>query len=55
MPTTCFVTSTFRGKMTITMGYQNSNRAREGTRKAMRLFRHHLLSIVDEAGIREFK
>jgi NRPS condensation-like uncharacterized protein len=48
MPTTCFVTSTFRGKMTITMGYQNSERAREGTRKAMDLFRHHLLSLVNE-------
>ena len=35
MPTTCFATSTFRGRMTITMGYQDSDRAREGTRKAM--------------------
>ncbi len=48
MPTTCFVTSTFRGRMTITMGYQDSTRAREGTRKAMDLFRQHLLSPVDE-------
>ena len=47
MPTTCFVTSTFRGHMTVTMGYQNSERAREGTRKAMDLFRHHLLSLGD--------
>jgi len=47
MPTTCFVTSTFRGKMTITMGYQDSERAREGTRAAMRLFRKHLLSLAD--------
>lgn len=47
MPTTCFITSTFRGKMTITMGYQNSYRARTGTRKAMQLFRKHLLSLVD--------
>ncbi len=39
MPTTCFVTSTFRGRMTITMGYQDSERAREGTRTAMDLFR----------------
>jgi NRPS condensation-like uncharacterized protein len=45
MPTTCFITSTFRGKMTITMGYQDSKRARMGTQKAMHLFRHHLLSI----------
>lgn len=45
MPTTCFVTSTFRGRMTITMGYQDSRRARVGTRKAMDLFRRHLLSL----------
>lgn len=42
MPTTCFVTSTFRGHMTITMGYQDSERAREGTRRAVRLFREYL-------------
>ncbi|ACL17046.1 condensation domain-containing protein [Methanosphaerula palustris] len=47
MPTTCFMTSTFRGRMTITMGYQNSDQAREGTRRAMDLFRRHLLSLVD--------
>lgn len=48
MPTTCFVTSTFRERMTITMGYQDSKRAREGTRKAMQLFRKHFLSLVDD-------
>jgi NRPS condensation-like uncharacterized protein len=47
MPTTCFATSTFRGRLTITMGYQDSDRARVGTRKAMDLFRRHLLSLVD--------
>ncbi|MFA6332197.1 MAG: hypothetical protein WCX22_04535, partial [Methanoregula sp.] len=47
MPTTCFLTSTFRGRMTITMGYQDSKRPRAGTRKAMDLFTHHLLSLVD--------
>jgi NRPS condensation-like uncharacterized protein len=47
MPTTCFATSTFRGTLTITMGYQDSDRARMGTRKAMDLFRGYLLSIVD--------
>ncbi len=46
MPCTCFVISTFRGKMTVTMGYQDSVRAREGTRKAMELFRDHLLGIL---------
>jgi NRPS condensation-like uncharacterized protein len=50
MPTTCFVTSTFRGQMTITMGYQDSERARVGTKKAMDLFRQHLLSLVDKPG-----
>jgi NRPS condensation-like uncharacterized protein len=49
MPTTCFITSTFRGKMTVTMGYQDSDRAREGTRRALELFRHHLLSLVNGA------
>ncbi len=47
MPATCFVTSTFRGQMTVTMGYQDSERARTGTRTAMDLFRHHLLSLAD--------
>jgi NRPS condensation-like uncharacterized protein len=47
MPATCFVTSTFRGRMTITMGYQDSERARAGTRKAMDLFKRHILSLVD--------
>jgi NRPS condensation-like uncharacterized protein len=42
MPTTCFLASTFRGRMTITMGYQDSARAREGTRKALDLFTRHL-------------
>jgi NRPS condensation-like uncharacterized protein len=46
MPTTCFITSTFRGRMTITMGYQESERARVGTRMAMDLFRQYLLSVV---------
>jgi NRPS condensation-like uncharacterized protein len=44
MPATCFVISTFCGKMTITLGFQDSEKAREGTRKAMDLFRHHLVS-----------
>jgi NRPS condensation-like uncharacterized protein len=48
MPTTCFITSTFRGQMTITMGYQDSKRAREGTRRAMELFRKHFLSLTTE-------
>jgi NRPS condensation-like uncharacterized protein len=47
MPTTCFMTSTFRGRMTITMGYQNSDRAREGTRRAMDLFKGYILSLAD--------
>jgi NRPS condensation-like uncharacterized protein len=46
MPTTCFITSTFKGRMTVTMGYQDSERPREGTRKALQLFRQHLLSLA---------
>ncbi|WML67668.1 MAG: hypothetical protein METHP_01214 [Methanoregula sp. SKADARSKE-2] len=46
MPCTCFVTSTFRGQMTITMGYQDSERARTTTKKAMDLFMLHLLSLT---------
>lgn len=46
MPTTCFLTSTFRGRMTITMGYQNSKRAKDQTRKALGLFKQHLLSVL---------
>jgi NRPS condensation-like uncharacterized protein len=45
MPTTSFITSTFRGHMTITMGYQDSERAWEGTRKAIELFRDYLRSL----------
>ena len=47
MPSTCFVTSTFRGRMTVTMGYQESERAQAGTRTAMDLFGRHLLSLAD--------
>lgn len=47
MPSTCFVTSTFKGHMTITMGYQDSERPREGTRRAMQFFRRSLLSVAD--------
>jgi hypothetical protein len=50
MPTTCFITSTFRGTMTITMGYQDSERARAGTQKALSLFIRYLLSVSDNAG-----
>jgi len=46
MPTTCIITSSFCGRMTVTMGYQNSERAREGTRKALDLFLHHLMSVT---------
>lgn len=46
MPTTCFITSTFRGHMTITMGYQDSERIKAGTRAAMDLFLRHLLSLA---------
>jgi NRPS condensation-like uncharacterized protein len=47
MPTTCFITSTFRGTMTITMGYQDSERAKAGTGRAMDLFSLYLQTLVD--------
>jgi NRPS condensation-like uncharacterized protein len=50
MPTTCFITSTFRGRMTITMGYQSSKRAKEGTRRAIELFKQHMVSFLDNTG-----
>jgi NRPS condensation-like uncharacterized protein len=42
MPTTCFVVSTFRGRMTITMGYQDEARPREGTARALEAMLGHL-------------
>ena len=51
MPTTCFITSTFRDRMTVTMGYQDGLKTREGTRRALDLFLHHLRSLGDD-GIR---
>lgn len=51
MPTTCFTISTFRGRMTVTMGYQDGERTRAGTQKAMGLFLHHLLSLADRPAL----
>jgi NRPS condensation-like uncharacterized protein len=47
MPTTCFVTSTFVGHMTVTMGCQDSERAREGTKKALGLFCGYLRGLAE--------
>jgi NRPS condensation-like uncharacterized protein len=47
MPTTCFVTSTFAGHMTVTMGCQDSERAREGTKKALGLFCGYLRGLAE--------
>jgi NRPS condensation-like uncharacterized protein len=47
MPTTCFITSTFRERMTVTMGYQDGLKTKEGTRRALDLFVHHLRSLGD--------
>lgn len=47
MPTTCFITSTFRGTMTVTMGYQGTGRAREATRNAIGLFCGYLRSLAE--------
>ena len=35
MPATCFVVSTFRGAMSVTVGYQNGDEPREATRRAL--------------------
>jgi len=51
MPTTCFITSTFRDRMTVTMGYQEGQKTKGGTRRALDLFLHHLRSLGDD-GIR---
>ena len=48
MPTTCFITSTFRDRMTVTMGYQEGQKTTEGTRRALDLFVHHLCSLGDD-------
>ena len=45
MPTTCFVISTFRGTMTVTLGYQDGGRTRKGTKEAIELFCRHLREI----------
>jgi len=42
MPSTCFVISTFRGEMTITMGYQDDKSSREATLKAVQNFLGYL-------------
>jgi len=47
MPTTCFVTSTFLGHMTVTMGCQDSDRSREGTKKALGLFCGYLRGLTE--------
>jgi len=48
MPTTCFITSTFRERMTVTMGYQDGPKTKEGTGRALDLFVHHLRSAGDD-------
>lgn len=50
LPTTCFITSTFRGGMTITMGYQDSEPVKTKTQEALALFIRHIVSTSDHAG-----
>jgi NRPS condensation-like uncharacterized protein len=52
MPATCFVISTFRGRMTITMGYQDEAESREYTRKAIEMFVGCLPIDADQFSIR---
>ncbi|HEY3419035.1 MAG TPA: hypothetical protein VGK23_00590 [Methanomassiliicoccales archaeon] len=42
MPSTCFVVSTFRGSMSVSMGYQNEDEPREATRRAIEGLVEHL-------------
>ena len=42
MPSTCFVVSTFRGALSVTMGYQNGDEPREATRRALEGFVRNL-------------
>jgi NRPS condensation-like uncharacterized protein len=42
MPTTSFVVSTFRGAMSVTMGFQNGEEPKEATRRALEGFVGHL-------------
>lgn len=42
MPSTCFVASTFRGAMSVTMGYQNDSEPKEATRQALEGLVGHL-------------
>jgi len=50
MPTTCFITSTFLGNMTVTLGYQDSKRPREETKKALGLFCGYLRGFAEPEG-----
>jgi NRPS condensation-like uncharacterized protein len=50
MPSTCFVVSTFRGSMSVTMGYQNGDEPREATSRALEGLVKHLS--VDRSMVR---
>jgi NRPS condensation-like uncharacterized protein len=49
MPSTCFVVSTFRGTLSVTMGYQNDIEPRDVTREAMEAFVKHLSVDISKA------
>lgn len=42
MPATCFVISTFKGSVTVTIGYQDDERSRDATLRALKGFLKHL-------------
>jgi NRPS condensation-like uncharacterized protein len=46
MPTTCFVVSTFDGRMSISIGFQDDPRPRQGTKNALDLLVKHILTAV---------
>ncbi len=50
MSAICFMSSTFRDQMTITIGYQNSRQTRAGTHNVVQLIRHYLMSVRADGG-----
>jgi NRPS condensation-like uncharacterized protein len=51
LPTMCFVVSTFRGEVSISIGYQRSKEGKDATRRALDRFLFHIRSAgrIDEA------
>ena len=48
MPSTCFVASTFNGRMSLSMGFQDDPRPRQGTKRALDLMVKHMLTVISQ-------